>query len=98
MNPEMLPIFVAQGPSFQRKLQVRQFHNIELYNLMCVMLDIQPANNNGTWVSTPRSTPQTFNFQLRKTCFYLINRVLYTTCWFRLHPTHQQIPFHQLPF
>ena len=52
MNSEMLTLFVAQGPSFQRKLQVRQFHNIELYNLMCAMLDIEPSPNNGTWVST----------------------------------------------
>lgn len=44
-------MFVAHGPSFKESTQVRPFHNIDLYNLMCVMIDIVPVPNNGTWVS-----------------------------------------------
>ena len=50
LNSEMQALFVAQGPSFQKSLQVRPFHNIELYNLMCIMIGIDPLPNNGTWV------------------------------------------------
>ncbi len=50
LNSEMKALFVAQGPSFQKKLEVRPFHNIDLYNLMCAMIGIEPSPNNGTWV------------------------------------------------
>lgn len=48
---EMQALFIAQGPSFKKALQVRPFHNVDLYNLMCVMIGINPAPNNGTWVT-----------------------------------------------
>ena len=48
---KMHAIFLAQGPSFRRGMTVDSFHNIELYNLMCIMIGIDPAPNNGTWGS-----------------------------------------------
>lgn len=44
----MEAIFVAHGPSFKEKTEVEPFENIEVYNLMCDLLRIQPAPNNGT--------------------------------------------------
>ncbi|XP_007945582.1 ectonucleotide pyrophosphatase/phosphodiesterase family member 3 [Orycteropus afer afer] len=44
----MEAIFLAHGPSFKEKLEVEPFDNIEVYNLMCDLLHIQPAPNNGT--------------------------------------------------
>ncbi|XP_037698919.1 ectonucleotide pyrophosphatase/phosphodiesterase family member 3-like [Choloepus didactylus] len=44
----MEAIFLAQGPSFKEKTEIEPFENIELYNLMCDLLRIQPAPNNGT--------------------------------------------------
>lgn len=47
---EMQALFVAQGPSFRRDgAIVDPFHNIELYNLMCWLIGVDPAPNNGTW-------------------------------------------------
>lgn len=44
----MHTIFIANGPGFKFKTEVNSFDNIELYNLMCDLLDITPAPNNGT--------------------------------------------------
>ncbi|KAM6181865.1 ectonucleotide pyrophosphatase/phosphodiesterase family member 3 [Erethizon dorsatum] len=44
----MEAIFLAHGPSFKEKMETEPFENIELYNLMCDLLRIQPAPNNGT--------------------------------------------------
>ncbi|NWX26969.1 ENPP3 phosphodiesterase, partial [Notiomystis cincta] len=44
----MEAIFLAYGPSFKEKTEVDAFENIEVYNLMCDLLQIQPAENNGT--------------------------------------------------
>ncbi|XP_018423190.1 PREDICTED: ectonucleotide pyrophosphatase/phosphodiesterase family member 3 [Nanorana parkeri] len=44
----MEAIFVGHGPGFKQKVEVEAFDNIELYNLMCDLLKIHPAPNNGT--------------------------------------------------
>ncbi|NXQ19319.1 ENPP3 phosphodiesterase, partial [Peucedramus taeniatus] len=44
----MEAIFLAYGPSFKEKTEVDAFENIEVYNLMCDLLNIVPAENNGT--------------------------------------------------
>uniref|UniRef100_A0A8C5JIQ7 Ectonucleotide pyrophosphatase/phosphodiesterase 3 n=1 Tax=Junco hyemalis TaxID=40217 RepID=A0A8C5JIQ7_JUNHY len=44
----MEAIFLAYGPSFKEKTEVDAFENIEVYNLMCDLLRIAPAENNGT--------------------------------------------------
>ncbi|KAL6095822.1 enpp1 [Pungitius sinensis] len=44
----MQAIFIGYGPGFKRKTVVPPFENIELYNLMCDLLGIRPAPNNGT--------------------------------------------------
>ncbi|XP_008261748.2 ectonucleotide pyrophosphatase/phosphodiesterase family member 3 isoform X1 [Oryctolagus cuniculus] len=44
----MEAIFLAHGPNFKEKTEVEPFENIEVYNLLCDLLRIQPAPNNGT--------------------------------------------------
>ncbi|XP_004422453.1 PREDICTED: ectonucleotide pyrophosphatase/phosphodiesterase family member 3 [Ceratotherium simum simum] len=44
----MEAIFLAHGPSFKEKTEIEPFENIEIYNLICDLLHIQPAPNNGT--------------------------------------------------
>ncbi|KAH0622302.1 hypothetical protein JD844_024488 [Phrynosoma platyrhinos] len=44
----MEAIFVAHGPGFKEETEVQPFENIEVYNLMCDLLKITPAPNNGT--------------------------------------------------
>ncbi|XP_047217096.1 ectonucleotide pyrophosphatase/phosphodiesterase family member 2 isoform X3 [Girardinichthys multiradiatus] len=44
----MQTIFVGYGPTFKFKTKVPAFENIELYNVMCDLLGLKPAPNNGT--------------------------------------------------
>ncbi|XP_019735659.1 autotaxin isoform X3 [Hippocampus comes] len=44
----MQTIFLGYGPSFKFKTKVPVFENIELYNVMCDLLGLTPAPNNGT--------------------------------------------------
>lgn len=47
-NPSMEPIFVAVGPSFQRKFVAENFSNIDVYPLVCQLLGLPPGPNNGS--------------------------------------------------
>lgn len=40
--------FLSLGPKFHFQTEVEPFSNIELYNLMCDILEITPFHNNGT--------------------------------------------------
>ncbi|XP_041951559.1 ectonucleotide pyrophosphatase/phosphodiesterase family member 1 [Alosa sapidissima] len=44
----MQAIFIAHGPGLKYNTTVAPFENIEVYNLMCDLLGIRPAPNNGT--------------------------------------------------
>uniref|UniRef100_A0A8C4JQZ5 Ectonucleotide pyrophosphatase/phosphodiesterase 1 n=1 Tax=Dromaius novaehollandiae TaxID=8790 RepID=A0A8C4JQZ5_DRONO len=46
--PSMQAIFIGFGPGFKFHTRVDPFENIEVYNLMCDLLDLKPAPNNGT--------------------------------------------------
>ncbi|XP_022089792.1 ectonucleotide pyrophosphatase/phosphodiesterase family member 7-like [Acanthaster planci] len=40
--------FYAQGPSFRKGYRARHFESVNIYPLMCELLDIVPAPNNGS--------------------------------------------------
>ncbi|XP_051577340.1 ectonucleotide pyrophosphatase/phosphodiesterase family member 2 isoform X1 [Myxocyprinus asiaticus] len=44
----MQTIFLGYGPAFKFKTKIPPFENIELYNVMCDLLGLKPAPNNGT--------------------------------------------------
>ncbi|XP_050001180.1 autotaxin [Alexandromys fortis] len=44
----MQTVFVGYGPTFKYRTKVPPFENIELYNVMCDLLGLKPAPNNGT--------------------------------------------------
>lgn len=44
----MQALFIGYGPKLKHSTEVQPFENIEIYNLMCDLLDIEPAPNNGT--------------------------------------------------
>ena len=46
-SPAMQAIFIGHGPAFTPGRQIPAFANIELYNLMCRILGIQAAANDG---------------------------------------------------
>lgn len=47
-NKDMHAIFMANGPVFQRGLQIPSFQNIEVYNIIAHILGLVPANNDGS--------------------------------------------------
>ncbi|XP_048452966.1 ectonucleotide pyrophosphatase/phosphodiesterase family member 3 [Rhincodon typus] len=44
----MQAVFIGNGPGFKYNTMVDPFDNIELYNLMCDLLQITPSSNNGS--------------------------------------------------
>ncbi|XP_009785500.1 uncharacterized protein LOC107819662 [Nicotiana tabacum] len=44
----MRTIFIAHGPRFARGSKVPSFENVQIYNLVTTILNIQGASNNGT--------------------------------------------------
>ncbi|XP_029649912.1 uncharacterized protein LOC115223464 [Octopus sinensis] len=44
----MKAIFIAIGPDFKERLEIEPFENVELYNMMCALLNVPPNDNNGT--------------------------------------------------
>jgi hypothetical protein len=50
----MQGLFVAAGPLVREGLTVPAFENIHIYELMCRMLDLKPAKNDGDPALTAR--------------------------------------------
>ena len=46
-HESMWGIFLAKGPSFKVNVQIAPFENIDLYELMCKILEVTPAPNDG---------------------------------------------------
>ena len=44
---DMGATFIAQGPAFRRGLVIPPFPNLDVYNLMCAVLGLHPAPNDG---------------------------------------------------
>ena len=44
---EMQATFIAHGPAFKRGFLAEPFANIEVYNIMCKILGLRPASNDG---------------------------------------------------
>lgn len=44
---EMQAVFVAHGPAFKRGYVAKPFSNVEVYNVMCKILGLKPAPNDG---------------------------------------------------
>ena len=45
---DMHPVFVAMGPGFRKGAEVATFNNVDVYPLMCHLLGLHPAPNNGS--------------------------------------------------
>jgi hypothetical protein len=45
--PSMHGLFIAAGPRFKEGMVVPEVENLHLYTLMCQILNIQPAPNDG---------------------------------------------------
>jgi predicted AlkP superfamily pyrophosphatase or phosphodiesterase len=47
MNRSMHALFVAAGPPLRRRLVVAPFENVHVYELLCAILKLPPAQNDG---------------------------------------------------
>lgn len=48
----MHPVFVARGPAFKQNYSTTidmKVHSVDVYSLMCFILNIEPGENNGTF-------------------------------------------------
>jgi len=46
-NSDMNAVFYAAGPSFKKNFRFKELNNIDVYNLVCNLLKINPAKNDG---------------------------------------------------
>ncbi len=46
-HPSMRTVFIAHGPQFKQGLQSHGFSLIHVYELLCAVLDVEPAENDG---------------------------------------------------
>ncbi len=46
-HPSMRALFIARGPAFKQGYVAKPFKNVEVYNLMCKILGLKPAENDG---------------------------------------------------
>lgn len=46
--PSMGALFIAHGPAFRRGVRLAEADNVDVYNLLCAVLGITPAANDGT--------------------------------------------------
>jgi alkaline phosphatase D len=46
-NTDMHAIFYAIGPAFKEDKKIGRFNNVDIYNIMCKTLEINPAINDG---------------------------------------------------
>lgn len=61
---EMRPFFVAYGPAFKEGFRVPDpFPNIDIYNLMCAVLGLDPAPNEGSMVVVEKFLKETTIFR-----------------------------------
>ena len=47
-TPDMGALFVAAGPSLRRHVLVAPFENVHVYDLLCRILRLTPATNDGS--------------------------------------------------
>jgi predicted AlkP superfamily pyrophosphatase or phosphodiesterase len=46
-DSDMFAIFYATGPSFKKNYRFKELNNVDIYNLICRILDIRPSKNDG---------------------------------------------------
>jgi predicted AlkP superfamily pyrophosphatase or phosphodiesterase len=46
-SPNMGALFIASGPAFRRKVTLEEVENIHVYHLLCAVLGLSPAPNDG---------------------------------------------------
>jgi predicted AlkP superfamily pyrophosphatase or phosphodiesterase len=46
-NSDLFSIFYAAGPAFKKNYKFKELNNVDVYNLICKILELKPAPNDG---------------------------------------------------
>jgi len=46
-NSDMFAMFYAAGPAFKKGYSLKEFNNVDIYDLICKILELKPAKNDG---------------------------------------------------
>ena len=66
----MHPFFIARGPAFKQGHISEPFNNVDIYPLMCHILDIEPHKHDGSFVNVKhilRNSDDGLHFELSLT-------------------------------
>jgi len=73
----MHPIFIAHGPAFKKAYKAEPFQSVDLYPLLCHLLDIKPRPNNGSLEAIKHILAGTDNFDITMvTCEFCDARLI----------------------
>ncbi len=73
----MHPIFIAHGPAFKKNYKIPSFKNVDIYPLMCHVLGVKAAVNNGTLANVlpmlvEDDTDDSFNYRNKRVSYFFI--------------------------
>jgi len=67
----MHPVFVARGPVFKKNFLAKQFNSTDTYVLMCHILGLEPAANNGSFANVRDMLVKSDEYQQDETQFFI---------------------------
>lgn len=81
--PNMHPIFIARGPAFKKAYKAEPFASVDLYPLLCHLLDIEPRPNNGSFEAIKHIMAGGDNLNITRITLLLsvVFAVLIATLW-----------------
>jgi len=67
----MHPVFVARGPAFKKNYLAKQFNSTDTYVLMCHILGLEPAANNGSFENVRDMLVNSDGYEPSETLFFI---------------------------
>lgn len=101
IHEDMRPFFMAMGPSFKRNFKVETFLLLDIYPLMCHLLNLHPAPNNGSMdvvsLLLRSENISTFAYLPYIAFFIVVCGILVTGAvfWFKSKTSVNKSSFHQ---
>lgn len=68
----MHPVFVARGPAFKKNYLAKQFNSTDTYVLMCHILGLEPAANNGSFANVKDMLTNGDDHELTQTQLFIL--------------------------
>ncbi|XP_076439474.1 bis(5'-adenosyl)-triphosphatase enpp4-like [Babylonia areolata] len=74
--PSMKPIFFARGPDFRKGVNLPSIRSVDIYPLLCRLLHVHPAPNNGSVANTDRFVTDSTGLAVSLHCSTAVRWVL----------------------